>query len=52
MNFTYLMLILWAVSGILTIIESLTAGDKEVALLSYVLVWICLMCTLALNAFN
>ena len=52
MNFNYLMLILWAVSGIVTIIESLTAGDKEVALLSYILVWAYLMCILAFNAFN
>lgn len=45
MNFNYLLIILWTISGILTI----TTEDKEVPLLSYILVWICLMCTLILE---
>lgn len=49
MNFNYLLLILWAISGILTIIESLTAGDKKVSLFSYILAWVCLMCSLAIS---
>jgi hypothetical protein len=49
MNFNYLLLILWAISGILTIISGLTAKDLKVSLISYILVWICLMCELICN---
>ena len=49
MNFNYVLLIMWTISGILTIIQGLTTEDKEVPLLSYILIWICLMCTLIID---
>lgn len=48
---SFWLIIVWIFTGIFNIVDGINDSNHKVSLLNYICVWICLICTLAIENF-